>query len=310
MRRWLAVLALFLCRSLSLPALESTDVRQLLAAKDYGNALKKLNEMPSSAQQTAWWHSLTSEAYAGLNRPAEAVAECEKAIAAEPAAEKWHLQLGQIFLAYHTPKAAVDVFRETLAAFPQSVMARLGLGLAHKDLELYEEAEADLRECLRQTPDLALAFDSLATIYLNTKRFDDLAQLSREFRRVNPQDYRSYYFEAAALAHDIAQITAAEGLVQEALRRNSRFAAAYALMGKIKLDQGHPADALPYLKRATALRPDYSSSFFYLSRAYRLLGRQREAEQATLGFQQAKQAENAPIRPLSYRRGHIEGNQK
>src|SRR4029077_20013497 len=124
----------------------------------------------------------------------------------------------------------------------------------------------------------ALAFDALATVYLQGKRFSDLISAAQRFRQLNAADYRSWYFEAAALSPVFPHDSKAESLVREAVRRNPDFAAAHALLGKILLQSGQPKAALVPLNEAARLRPDYSPAYLYLSKAYRELGRTDDME--------------------------------
>src|SRR5262249_5829063 len=147
----------------------------------------------------------------------------------DPRSESAHLQLGQIFLSHNTPQAAADIFTEALTLHPDSFLLRLGRGLAWKDLSRYEEAEADLRQCLTRRPDFALAFDALATVYLQSKRFDDLKTLAEDFRTRNQKDYRGPYFISAALDGLSRHPVEADALLAESIRLNPNFAAAHAL---------------------------------------------------------------------------------
>jgi len=277
--------------------------REALAGGNPSRALQQLEAITGAARESAVWHGLASEAYEALGDPARAVAECERALNGEPSREAWYLRLGQIFLRYHTPQAALDIYSEALQRFPDSTLLKLGRGLAHKDLLRYDEAEFDLVDCLKSEPGLALAFDALATIYLQGKRFNDLIGASLRFRQSNSADYRSWYFEAAGRSAASPDDKNAEFLVHEAIRRNPRFAAAHALLGKIFLQSGRPAAALAPLNEATRLRPDYSPAYMYLSKAYRELGRTDDMERALANWRRARDMENTPARSLAYHRG-------
>ncbi|MBI3471841.1 MAG: tetratricopeptide repeat protein [Candidatus Solibacter usitatus] len=289
---WLLLAAL-----LAAPPEDSLD--KLIAAGQYREALDLLAKAPASPRS----HLLASKAYDGLNDPARAVQEAEAGLALDPRQEALHIQLGQIFLGRNTPQAALEVFTDAITLLPDSLLLRLGKGLALKDLARYEEAETELRDCLRRQPDFPLAFDALATVYLHSKRFEDLQHAAGEYRDRHAKDYRGSYFLAAALdglRQDPARI---ESLLAESIRLNPGFAAAHALRGKVKLQSGDAAAAIPPLEEAIRLRPDYPPAALHLAQAYQKAGRDADAARAFERVRELKERERAPKPALRYHRG-------
>ena len=289
--------ALLLFQAAAEDSLVTTE--KLIAAGRFGEALTALAPAPGSVRR----HLLASKAYDGLNDAPHAVEQAEAALSLDPRSEAAHLQLGQIFLGHHTPQAAADVFTEALAFHPTSFFLRLGRGLAWKDLMRYEEAEADLRASVERRPDSAVAFDALATVYLQTKRFGDLKLLTAAFRVRNPNDYRGPYFAAAALDGSQATGSEIESLLAESIRLNPGFAAAHALLGKRRLNSGNTASAIAELETAVRLRPDYSPAALHLAQAYQKAGRPGEAAQAFERVRQIKAKERTPPPGLLFHRG-------
>ena len=279
------------------------SIEKLIASGKYREALTLLSTMPADARS----HLLASKAYDGLNDPARAVQEAEAALALDPRQETAHLQLGQIFLGHNTPQAALEVFSEALTLLPDSLLLRLGKGLALKDLARYDEAETELRVCLGRKPDFPLAFDTLATVYLHAKRFEDLQRVSGEYRARYPNDYRGSYFAAAAL-DGLLQPKPIEPLLAESIRLNPTFAAAHALLGKVKLQSGDAAAAIPELEQAMRLRPDYAPAALHLAQAYQKAGRDADAARAFERLRDLKEKERMPKPALRYHRGSPSAN--
>lgn len=273
---------------------------QHIAQGRYQPALDAIAQQPVTLRR----HLIASKAYDGLNDPARAVREAEAALAIDPRSEAAHLQLGQIFLSHNTPQAATDVFDEALRLLPDSFFLRLGRGLARKSLLRYEDAELDLKACLEQRPDFAIAFDALATVYLQTKRFEDLEALAKAFRARNPKDYRAPYFEAAARDGAKQESPDIDSLIAESIRLNPNFAASRALLGKRRLNAGDPDGAIQELELALRLRPDYTPAAFHLAQAYQKAGRKTEAQAALNRFRQLQEKENTPPPTLRYHRGN------
>jgi len=274
-------------------------IEKLIAAGQYQRALRTLEKTPSS---TARWHLLASKAYDGLNDPARAVAEAEAALRLEPANESHHLQLAQIFLSRNTPQPAYEILSEAQRLFPDSLLVRLGKGLALKELDRYEEAETELLECLRRKPDFGLAFDALATVFIQTKRYEDAVRASERFEEGNPGDFRGYYYLAAGQDGLKVQPEESEKLLGRAIQLKPDFAASYALLGKIRLENDRASEAVPALEEAIRLRPDYSPAHYHLATAYRKLGRKEDSAREFQIVSGLKEKERQPVPALLYHR--------
>ncbi len=278
----------------SLPIIE-----QLIARGQFQEALRRTESLPLTVQR----HLLASKALDGLGDAARAVAEAEKALALDPRSEAAHLQLGQIFLGNNTPQAALEVFTDALQLHPNSFLLRTGRGLALKDLNLYDEAIAELKRCLEAKPGFAVCFDGLATSLLNAKRFDELSTAAAEQEKVNPTDYRAPYFAAAAKSAAGAPSTEIMPLLDRSIERNKRFAAAHALLGRVLLQEDEINRATVALENAVALRPDYAPALLNLAQAYKKAGREQDAARIFDRLREVNEKERAGKPALIYRRG-------
>jgi tetratricopeptide (TPR) repeat protein len=278
----------------SIPAAE-----QAIARGDYRGALEILAKVET---RSAAWHVAASRAYDGLEDPARAVEEAEKALSLEPRNLAAHLQLAGIFLSRNTPQAALEIYSEAESLFPKNLLIQLGKGLALKELGRYEEAERELLACLTGHPGFALAFDALATIYLHQLRHAELKTLAEQFLKHNQLDYRGYYFLAAALEGLEEEPEEIHQLLNTSLQHNERFAAAYALRGKLFLRQGAIDQAISALQRAVQLRPDLAQAHLQLAQAYRKAGDEASAQRHFAVVREIKQRELVPRPSLRYRR--------
>lgn len=281
-------------------AVSLQEVELALQSRSFQKALDGLAVMET---QDARWHSAASRAWDGLHNPAKAVEHAEQALAMEPRNAIYHARLGQIFLARNTPKAALEIFTEAAGLFPDNFVLRLGRGLAAKELQLYEDAERELRWCVAKQPAAALAFDALATLFVQQSRFADAGLLAEAFGKANTNDYRGPYFLAAA--RDGQQLAEEETLrlLEVSLQRNPRFAAAHALKGKILLKQNKVTEATASLKTAISFRPDLVQAHLHLARAYREAGDEARAAREFETVRQLKAREQEPRPSLLYHRG-------
>jgi cytochrome c-type biogenesis protein CcmH/NrfG len=222
-------------------------------------------------------HLLASQTYEILKDPAKAVAEAQAEIQSNPKSLAGYIQLGQIFLEYNTPQPAVEIYSKALELAPDSLLAHLGEGLAMKGMQRFDEAEKELSFCFRRDPGMAVAFDALAGLYLEAMDYMKLAAVAQQYLQTNPSDYRGYYYLAAAGEHEKDDRQTAEALLTKAIRLNPGFAASFALLGKLLLQDGRAQDAARELEHAIRLRPDYRPAHLYLANAYQKLGRERDA---------------------------------
>ena len=237
-----------------------------------------------------------------LNDPARDVSRAQAELDRNPRSEAAYLKLGQIFLTWNTYTPALEVFEEAAALFPDSVLIALGRGLARKGLRQYDEAERDLLVCLGKDAKLAVAFDALASMYIQTFRYEDAELLSRQFIASDGVDYRGYYYLAAGLEGSKRDPAGVLEYLRQCLERNPRFAAAYALAGKVMTAQNRTEEAIAQLKRATELRPDYSPAHLYLGNAYRKAGRDSEAVKEFQTVRELKEKEGR-VPSLRYHKG-------
>ena len=271
-----------------------TAVERLVARGDYRAAQSELARLP---KDSARWYVLSSKIADGLNDPGAAVSAAEAALQLEPRNESAHVQLGSIFLSRNTPDAALEVFTEAQVLLPQSLLIRLGRGLALKELQRWDDAEAELTHCL---PNL-LAFDALATTLMQRGRLADAAVLAQKFIKAAPQDYRGWYFAAAA--KEAFDEPGFEVDVRRSIALGPQFAASRALLGKWLLKHDRVTEAAVELEQAIRWRPDLVQAHLQLAQAYRRLGRTSDAAREFNIVSDLKEKEKAPRQRLLFHRG-------
>ena len=273
---------------------------RLIATGKYAEALETLRQEPAP---TFRWHLLASKAYEGLNDPARAVAEAEAALALDAKSEAAHLQLGQIFLSHNTPAAAYEIFTEAQKVFPDSFLISLGKGLSLKEIGKWDEAAAELGQCVDRQPSSGVAFDALATVLLHGSKFEEVRKVSGAFIKRNPDDFRGYYYAAAGREGSGLPDDDTHKLLEKSLRLNPNFAASLSLEGKILLRRNAAKDAAAALERAVSLRPEHVQSHMMLANAYRKLGREADALREFQTVRELHERERQPQPSLIYHRG-------
>ena len=85
-------------------------------------------------------------------------------------------------------------------------------------------------------------------------------------------------------------------LVDEAIARNPRVPLAHYLRGRLLLDRGDAAGAVPALETAERSVKDDPGVYYALSRAYAQVGRQADADRARAAFTRLNDARQASAR--------------
>ena len=160
----------------------------------------------------------------------------------------------------------------------------------------------------QQFADAQRAFETLAADHPTTRnvhyalgrffvRTEQPAPAAAAFEReiaVSPEHVPARLGIAAIVLQD--DPARALRLVDEAIARNPRVALAHYLRGRLLLDRGDAAAAVPALETAERSVKDDPGVYYALSRAYAQLGRQADAERARATFTRLNEARQAAAR--------------
>jgi tetratricopeptide (TPR) repeat protein len=157
---------------------------------------------------------------------------------------------------------AVQSFQQALQLNPKSSKANLGLATAQAEAGMDEAAERTFSRGMQLFPDDALHY----------------------------QEYGLFLLKRAAVGNPEAE-SRGISLLEKALRLNSELSEAHYHLGQVELERQRYPSALEHLEAAARLEPNRSKMQFALARAYRNLGKVREAQVALQSFRQLKAVE-------------------
>ena len=197
------------------------------------------------------------------DRMAEALAELQRVIDAEPRAEA-HYTLGVIYLHQGELDRAARALQAAIAAQPAYADAHYTLGAVLQARRDWPAAAAALRRAIALRPDLSGAHYTLARVL----------QASGDL-----EGARRHHAEADRLRHQA---------------RREQEARTWTSVGATKLDAGDAAGALDAFRRASASLDTYAPAHYQAGLALRRLGRQEEAAAA---FGRARQLNPALVPP-------------
>ena len=270
-----------------------------------------LGQMGKTAQPLQ--HHWLGYAYEQLDMRVNAVREYEKAISLGIERMDTYLALAGLYSAGEEYDRAIGVYRGLLQRWPGESAVRLALGDHYAKAGLAAEAATAYRALLREGGDSAVLLPRLAQAHLGSQDAPSAIEAYRELLKIQPENNRVRFQlgmlytkegriqEAQAayrpLLQDATWVAAAGPRLADLLMRTRQeaeaeqvliqtlttapdSAPALALLGKLLYDQGRPEESLLYFERLRPLQSEDFRVYFYLTKLYRELGREREAEEA------------------------------
>lgn len=95
-------------------------------------------------------------------------------------------------------KSSLSLASDNARKSPVHPRVRLNLGMAYKDLEMFEEAKAEFRAAARIAPDYADAHNNLANVFFVQGRLQEALAEYREVLRLRPDHVEAHYNMAIA----------------------------------------------------------------------------------------------------------------
>ncbi len=169
------------------------------------------------------------------------------------------------------------------------------MGKASYETESFQQAAEFFQKALSADPSLDGVHRELGKTLISMHD-DDNAE--RELRLAAPDDGEAVYFLGALLSQRNAP--EAITLLTQARALTPDFWGPLYYLGRIDVEQGHYAQALPLLKNAAKQRPEESAIQYQLGRALQKLGREAEARAAFARVKEIKEkALRQEVRVLS-----------
>jgi tetratricopeptide (TPR) repeat protein len=286
--------------------------RQHLADSGFTTREKLAQEQPQNAQFQDLW----GEALLRNERPIEAVPVLQRALQLDPNLLAARLHLGDALYAGGAGAKAALEYLACLKAKPNWEPALLGLGHVAVDKKLIAMAIQIYEEAVKQDPKSADAWIGIGRAYLNQRlnlsrallgfqtaaklapdrtdfygeysdalrvnyRADEAEALLRTRLTVAPEEARTHYLLATTLLTNNPtpeRLKAAEDELRVALRLEPAGYASAVELGKLLVQEDRAAEAVPLLETALRADPRNVAALNALSRAYKKVGRTREAE--------------------------------
>jgi len=246
------------------------------AAEEYAKAA--LIEPTLDAAQSG-----LARAYGSLNRPDEAEKAYQAAIRLRPNYWAGYNRLGAFFLRHGKMEPAAQMFAQVVSLVPDSFIGYSNLGAVRLQQGRYSEAIPPLEHSLeiRETGD---AVSNLGTAYFALHRYADAAKKYEAAVRISDKEYvlwgnlgDAYFWASGRRPEAAAAYRRAVALALDALRVNSRDAAALSSISLYRAMLGERTAAVDYLERALRLEPKRPDLLLNAALAYQQLAEPERA---------------------------------
>ena len=262
-------------------------------AGDYAQARQQANVLLLH-HDTAALHHLMGDAQEHMGNSLEAVREFQRAAEMDPS-EPYLFDWGAELLLHRAAEPAVEVFTRGNRLFPKSARMLIGLGAAWFARGAYDQAVREICEASDLNPG-----DSTPYLFLGKLQSAETApspaaveKLHRFFTR-QPQNAEANYYYALGLwklrrgQQDSATAAQVETLLQNAVRYDAKFAAAYLQLGILHFERQDYPRAISYYQQAIQADPrmqtqmqtqmQMEEAHYRLSQAYRQTGNEPKAD--------------------------------
>jgi tetratricopeptide (TPR) repeat protein len=152
--------------------------------------------------------------------------------------------------------SAIDSYERAISLAPDYALAHYNLGSAYEEILQYDQALVEYQTAIQNDPQLYLAYNNLARLYMLQKRdYASALHLLERGLALNPSEPAVRYSLLknrawAYLALELPGLAGAD--LRQALALRPDGAAAYCLLAQMLEAAGRPADALPAWEKCVA----------------------------------------------------------
>jgi predicted O-linked N-acetylglucosamine transferase (SPINDLY family) len=191
--------------------------------------------------------------------PEAALAAWEKAVALAPANPEAHFRLGDFHRRRGSHAAAVASYRAAQAAGANHPVLLNNLGLALQERGQIDEAEACFRAAIRQQPAMVEANANLADLLSRQQRFADAVRAYEQALALRPT-VAALWQNLGLCQHRMGALGQAQASLQRAAELDPGDSRLLVNLAAVLLAQQRETEALPFLRKALASRPDLSEA--------------------------------------------------
>ena len=276
----------------------------------FGQSQQTLLDLIAAGYETSDIYNLLGWSYQKQDQVKEAVRAFDQAIDLEPSKESNYLDLGSILTNWNLFTVALAVASKGLERIPSSFPLHMLKGMIETRQGYYNEAVKSYGRAVELDPQAPEANRGLAKAQLRAGLSSQAAATFETGLKRFPRDALHYQEYAlmllkAAEAGDVAAESRALSLLESALAIDSSLAEAHYQLGNRALAKSEMKGALDHLEVAARRDPESAKIHYALARAYRRVGREKEASQELQIHERLKAEEEKSSRGLPTSEGEL-----
>lgn len=236
-------------------------------------------------------HTDLGMAYFAQDRYPEALAAFQKALTLNPAEVAAHNGIGRVYYHLGPPESSAAAYVRAIELDPHYVAGYWGLGiLYYAQLGAYDKAIEVFQRGLEQNPQEVGFYGGIGHSYARSQRFAEAIQAYKTEIQLAPNAASDMNLAIVYLY--LRQYAEALAAIQRAIAIAPEHAWQQRVLGFVHDRMGQAELAVVALERAVELDPDDYEARGGLARAYRAVGRMKDAEQQmTVGWALAQRAD-------------------
>lgn len=228
-------------------------------------------------------HNLLAQIHLESGRYAEALVECEKALAVNPESLATNDLTGIVLRRAGQLDKAIEKYQAALQLNPRSAKTLYNLGIAYSKKGNFNDALAAYQEALRLKPNYAEALVNTGEVYLRLKKLEEAERELNKAIAINPglgpahANLAEAYFRKGDYEKSLAETRIALDLSPE-------LPEAWNTLGNHYYKEGKLDDASREYRKALAFEPTFEKAYYNLGKCYLELKQTSDARQS---FQKA-----------------------
>jgi len=218
-----------------------------------------------------------------LKKYPEAAAAARSAIQLEPNHAQAHLELGKALDALDKHHEAIRAYRDAARLEPNGTGALINIGQILLGQEKYSDAVDVLRQAIARNQQDGYAYYWLGRALYRLERYEEAVQAFLQDIRLGPNDrwassdLSRTHFVLARAYRAMGELDKAIAALQDAVRIDPNYKAAYNNLGLALKGRGRFKEAIDALNKAVALDPKNGSTHANLGLCLALAGKKEEA---------------------------------
>jgi len=255
------------------------------------HALTQLDRVPEP-QRSGDFYLARAQILDSLNRPDEALAELQRALAAAPTRQILYQEAAMFLVRHQRPQEAVQLMEQATRTLPDDRRILLLQAAMLTFARRVADAERVFKQIENRWPEWAPAYVTYGILLEGQKRSDEAKNQLETAIALGASSAQVYFYLAKSITSATPDhMDDAAKAIRKALALSPADPYIQALAGRIAYEKHDYDGAVEHLREAVRLQPNYLQAHYTLAQAYRALGRTQDAARESEQLQSLRQAD-------------------